>query len=84
MDDNGLEVNPKEITLGKEDNKCAPGKKFKNYSCIELKILIKIVEAFNKYNETNKIKLYPGYEIINEDKYKLYLLHKLTIISLSF
>lgn len=74
------EISIPEIVVKEKDKKCAPGKKFEDGSCITLETLIEIANAHNKENELNKIKLYPGYEILNRKKYKKYLLHKLSKI----
>ena len=59
-----------------EDMRCAPGKQFKNGSCLTLEGLIKLANAYNmEYKNADKqIKLYNNYEMANPQKYKHYLL----------
>lgn len=61
--------------LNKNDEKCAPGIKFEDGSCIRLSVLINIVDAYNlEQNDNHKqIKMYTSLEIINPKKYKRYL-----------
>lgn len=66
-------------TLTEEDKKCAPSKKYVNGSCIPIEYLLKIVEAYNKHNPTNKIDISTSHEILNPNKYKLYLVKQLKI-----
>lgn len=63
-------------TLTEQDKKCAPAKKYISGSCISLEYLLKIADAYNKHN-TNKIDLSTSHEILNPNKYKLYLVKQL-------
>ena len=58
----------------RQDYKCAPHLKFETGSCISLDLLIKMVEAYNKHNSKDQIKLHPRLESLNQHKYKKYLL----------
>lgn len=60
----------------KDEKKCAPGVKFDAGSCIELPVLICMVEAYNKVND-NKIKLSCKKETLYPRKYKKYLLKQI-------
>jgi len=67
-------VNSSEIHFNDpKDKRCAPGNSFENGSCITLHSLIKLANAYNRDN-SDKIKLYDGYENKNPTKYKRYLL----------
>lgn len=65
----------------KDDCKCAPHLSFDNGSCIPLKILIKLADAFNTHsqetNSDNLIKIHDGMELLHADEYKRYLLFEL-------
>jgi hypothetical protein len=58
--------------------KCAPDLEFENGSCIPLKVLIEMSEAYNKWcdskGEGNKIELHSSMETLYPDEYKRYLL----------
>ena len=41
------------MPINPSDMKCAPNMDFENGSCYPLKLLIDMVEAFNKYNKEN-------------------------------
>ena len=56
------------------DDRCAPGKKFENGSCLTIESLINMANAYNKDNPHNKIKLKEGYEVVHPDSYKKILL----------
>ena len=62
----------------KEDLKCSPQLSFENGSCIPLKILNKMADAYNKYcddqNNKTHIKLYDNLDILYPEEYKRYLL----------
>lgn len=45
------------IPKTKEDQKCAPGRKFENGSCLHTHELLDIVDAHNKFNPNDKIDL---------------------------
>jgi len=64
-----------EIYFG--DKMCQPGKKFEDDTCLTITDLIKMVDAYNKQNNVNKIETYPIGEMMKLNKYKKYLLHKL-------
>lgn len=64
------------IPTKKEDQKCAPGKKFDAGSCITLEILIAMAEAYNLVHD-DKIKLSCSKETLHPRKYKKYLLKKI-------
>lgn len=59
------------------DTRCAPAVSFDGISCIELNVLVEIVNAFNTETD-DKIKLYPNMETLNPRKYKKYLIKQLT------
>jgi len=59
-------------------DKCAPGIISEANSCISLKILIEMVHAYNNSNPDKKINLYDGMEMINQEKYRKYLLNELS------
>lgn len=56
------------------DYKCAPSKKFEDWSCIPLESLAAMAEAFNTENPNAKIKLDNKYITTKPEKYKRYLL----------
>lgn len=56
------------------DKKCAPSKKFENGSCLSVESLVSMADAYNIDNQHDKIKVQRGYEVINPDRYKKYLL----------
>lgn len=56
-----------------KDYKCAPSKKFEDWSCIPLESLMLMADAFNKENSDN-IRVDHKYAKTNPDKYKRYLL----------
>jgi hypothetical protein len=58
-----------------EDKKCAPGIDFKDGSCMSLRILIEMAEAYNMENNS-KIKLHPHFETLNPSKYKRYIVRE--------
>jgi hypothetical protein len=72
-----------ELVKPKDDNdcKCAPHLNFENGSCIPLKILIKLANAYNEHCINTKIndniKLYDNMELSQPEKYKLYLLYEI-------
>lgn len=66
---NSSELEPKD----KMDKKCAPGIKFDAGSCIDLAVLIEMVNAYNKTNPNTAIKMHPNMETLNPRKYKKYL-----------
>lgn len=57
-----------------KDYKCAPSKKFEDWSCIPLQNLIAMADAFNKENPDNIIRVNHTYSTTKPDKYKRYLL----------
>lgn len=57
-----------------DDQKCAPGKKFKDGVCFSLNNLCAMARAYNKSKDTNKITLK---QMNNKHEYKKYLLHEL-------
>jgi len=65
----------------KDDCKCAPHLSFDNGSCMPLKILIKLADAFNSHcqetNSNNFIKIHDGMELLHPDEYKRYLLFEM-------
>lgn len=65
------EVCPK----NEKDKRCAPGIRFDAGSCIELSILVKMAEAYNKENDEKEgsILLSKNLETLNPRKYKKYL-----------
>ncbi|ARF09252.1 Ulp1 protease [Catovirus CTV1] len=68
-------VRSSEIKINNEgDGKCAPSIKLTDHSCIQLNILIEMVNAYNKHNPNSPIKLYKNFESLNPSKYKKYLL----------
>jgi len=67
---NSSELEPKD----KMDKKCAPGIKFDAGSCIDLAILIEMVNAYNKTNPNTAITMHPNMETLNPRKYKKYLI----------
>ncbi len=60
----------------KEEQKCAPGKKFEAGSCITLEVLISMANAYNEVHD-NKIKLSCRNETLHPRRYKKYLLKKI-------
>jgi hypothetical protein len=60
----------------KGDVRCAPAVSFDGISCIELNVLIELVNAFNA-ESNDKIKLYPNLVTLNPRKYKKYLIRQL-------
>lgn len=66
----------KVIAKKKEEQKCAPGKKFEAGSCITLEVLIAMAEAYNNSNK-EKIKLSCKHETLHPRRYKKYLLKKI-------
>jgi hypothetical protein len=70
-----LEIKDEELQPQKEkDYKCAPSKKFTNWSCIPLQSLVHMANAFNEENPSSKIRTNDKYIKQKPDKYKRYLL----------
>lgn len=67
------DIKPEKIIIDNKDKRCAPSKKFDNYSCISLNFLIKMAKAYN-IDSQNPIVLYENMHTLNPDKYKKYLL----------
>lgn len=59
------------IPKTKEDQKCAPGRKFENGSCLNTNELLEIVDAHNKTHSNNKINLDIDKKIIDTVKNNL-------------
>jgi hypothetical protein len=78
MNNNIYSVNTSEIYNESEDKRCAPNVEFTDGSCININLLIKIIEAFN-LESNEKIILQENYQILNPSKYKKYLLKELSI-----
>jgi len=57
-----------------KDYKCAPSKKFEDWSCIPLNSLMAMADAFNQENPKNKIRVDHKYAKTKPDRYKRYLL----------
>jgi hypothetical protein len=69
-----VDVNTTEILpVDNRDKRCAPHISFENGSCIKLHLLIEMANAYNKEN-SEQIKMYANYEMVNPAKYKKYLL----------
>lgn len=70
------------IPKNEMDKKCAPSISFENGSCIPLKILVKLADAYNIYsgeiNNGSKINLYDDIDMIRPDEYKRYLIYELS------
>lgn len=62
-----------------KDYKCAPSKKFENWSCIPLDSLMAMADAFNKENPDNTIRVDHKYAETKPDRYKRYLLKQFKI-----
>jgi hypothetical protein len=62
----------------KSDLKCAPGVSFKHGSCISLQLLLEMVNAYNKYNDADKIIVNTNLETLNPKKLKKYILTEFT------
>lgn len=78
MNNNIISINTSEIAPKDErDRRCAAGVKFEGGSCIQLDVLIDLVNAYNLEYSNNKIKLYGHYEILDPIRYKKYLIHQL-------
>jgi hypothetical protein len=60
----------------KASKTCAPGIKFMSGSCIDLPILVEMVNAYNKVND-DKIKVHSRLETLNPKKYKKFLLKQI-------
>jgi hypothetical protein len=76
-DDNISSIRSSDVApKNKEDTRCAPAISFDGISCIELNVLIDIVNAFNS-ESNDKIKLYPNLETLNPHKYKKFLIKQL-------
>jgi hypothetical protein len=68
-------IKPKDISA----TKCAPHLQFENGSCIPLKLLIEMAEAYNEYHSkdiSKQIKLNSKLDTLYPDDYKKYLLYK--------
>lgn len=78
-EDQILSIDSNEICPKNEaDKKCAPGIRFDAGSCIELFVLIKMAEAYNKENgeKEGAILLSRNLETLNPRKYKKYLVNE--------
>lgn len=60
-----------------QDKRCAPGVTFESGSCIRLKVLIAMANAYNQQHPETQISLFPQYEILNPPKYKKYILREM-------
>lgn len=76
-----IDVRSSEIRPNKpSDKRCAPSKEFKDGSCIELDVLIELVNAYNEeagISNKKKIKMVPISDTLNPRKYKRYLIAKM-------
>jgi hypothetical protein len=62
----------------KTDKKCAPSHTFKDGSCIQLDVLLELVNAYNEEDvNAKKINLSNSMNTLNPSKYKKYLVKKL-------
>ncbi len=57
-----------------KDYKCAPSKKFEDWSCIPLESLMAMADAFNAENQNNMMEVDHKYANSSPEKYKRYLL----------
>lgn len=64
---------PEIIPKDEKDLRCAPSKMFENGSCIPLKLLVEMANAYNLEYPNNKIKLNSTIETLNPNAYKKYL-----------
>ncbi|AYV76948.1 MAG: Ulp1 protease [Barrevirus sp.] len=64
-----------------KDYKCAPAKKFEDWSCIPLESLMAMADAFNEENsgKNNQIRVDHKYKDLEPDRYKRYLLKQFKI-----
>ena len=65
------------INKSKSDVVCAPGKIFEAGSCARLVVMIEMANAYNMSHPESKIRLTRNLELLNPQKYKLYLVHEL-------
>lgn len=61
----------------KETQRCAPGLEYKDGSCVPLKTLVSMIQAYNRTN-ANSINLRPNIPNLDSSKYKRYLVRELT------
>lgn len=67
-----------DLISSKSDLKCAPGVKFEAGSCASLYVLIEMANAYNKSaQQKDHIRLSQNMEVLNPQKYKMYLVHQL-------
>jgi hypothetical protein len=79
--DNISSVNSNEIIKDELDKKCAPTLTFEDGSCIPLRLLVEMANAYNKTfsNDKDTIIMHAGVETLNPKKYKKYLLREFSI-----
>ena len=66
------------LPVSKSDTRCAPGLKYEAGSCAKLVVLIEVAKAYNiSVQPGDRIKLAPNFELLNPQKYKLYLVYQL-------
>jgi hypothetical protein len=71
-------INEDIVPKTKSDLACAAGIKYEAGSCAKLVILVELTKAYNKSVSIDKqIKLDPKFELLNPQKYKLYLVYEL-------
>ena len=73
-----MSIRTSEIHVTEQDTRCSPDINFDSLSCIRLRILIELANAFNKEvrDKTTIIKLNNNLEVLNPTKYKKYLLNE--------
>lgn len=78
--DRDLQVRDEELKpKSNKDYKCAPAKKFDNWSCIPLESLVHMAKAFNEENPESQIRMNDRYIKSKPDEYKRYLLKQFKI-----
>lgn len=67
-----------DLIQSKSDMKCAPGLKYEAGSCARLSVLVEMAKAYNNSAQpSDHIKLARNLEVLNPQKYKMYLVHQL-------
>jgi hypothetical protein len=65
------------IIESKANTRCAPGKVFEAGSCARLVVMNEMAKAYNKMHAESPIRMSKNLELLNPQRYKLYLVHEL-------
>jgi hypothetical protein len=67
------------VPRSKSDTMCSPGLTYEAGSCAKLTVLLELAKAYNgSADQHDKIILASNFELLNPQKYKIYLVHQLT------